>query len=180
MNISLIFKLRHIRTCHLNQKVHCEHCSKSYTDLMSLKAHKIKEHDMNAPYHCESCGQPFLFLSQYKIHSTRSVCKRRRRKQDEKVSEVICPICNRSFSSETNLKRHNNTIHLKIKKFECETCSKSFSQKVSILLRIFPPKTSNCSRGFQKHSGSYDLIEHIFVIGFLKSPEQRTKRILEI
>lgn len=48
---------RHMKAKHLKLKAVCEICNKAYSDSMTLKDHKMREHGMEAPYQCGNCGK---------------------------------------------------------------------------------------------------------------------------
>ena len=54
----------------------------------------------------------------------------------KQTKKYQCQKCGKPFFSKTNLRRHNNTIHLGIKKFSCEFCKKEFNQKLNMRSHI--------------------------------------------
>jgi uncharacterized Zn-finger protein len=66
-----------------------------------------------------------------------------------------CSICNKTFSTNTNLQRHIKTVHEKIKRFTCAHCPKSFYRKEHLQRHIARchtftnDSTTNSNRPFE-------------------------------
>ena len=44
----------------------------------------------------------------------------------------MCEICSKSFGNNSDMKRHQRTVHENEKPFECEICLKSFGGKITL------------------------------------------------
>ena len=60
----------------------------------------------------------------------------------ESVASVVC---GKSFTRESKLKQHIDSVHRKIKPFECPVCYKSFTEKGSMLRHLKSMHTDNAS-----------------------------------
>lgn len=144
----------------------CSTCGKSLSSLQGLKRHETKFHnsaknslDINNSKSktlkltfCDVCERPFYGMKSMKVHRISHM------NQEEKMlllasSETttnsedakylfMCPMCNKSFSSEHMLKVHEN-IHLGTKPFVCEICD-----KVSQLANLNSPNISHLQGSF--------------------------------
>ena len=84
--------------------------------------------------------------------------------EPKKKHPFQCDICDKLFSSKSNLKKHIDTIHLKLKSHKCEECGKTFNQKGnlkyhvnSVHLKIKPYKCEECWKTF---GSEQDLKRH--------------------
>lgn len=128
--------IRHFRTSHIKTRFQCDLCNRLYTDPAVLKQHKVTKHNLEAPYKCDACNISFIYQSMLKnhqrLHMKGYAFKPKKTAEERKNMTFQCTTCFKIFKNEPNLKRHNDTVHLKIKKYFCPTCEKAFSQKTAL------------------------------------------------
>ncbi|XP_035784823.1 zinc finger protein 11-like [Anopheles albimanus] len=98
----------------------CPLCERNFSSNENLKRHMNVHTDK---YKCERCGKTFQNKRRLKDHMAAKVpCNER----TGPSTSSICPLCERNFSSNENLKRHMN-VHTD--KYKCERCGKTFQNK---------------------------------------------------
>lgn len=127
----------------------CKFCTKSFIKARHLRRHILTHNEVN-PYRCKTCDSCFSRYDHLKIHQIHCTGKRPRLevcipkislddvgrgwqiKYGSKTSEYKntfdCEACSRSFSSSSNLSRHNTMFHL-AKLFKCTRCGSSFANE---------------------------------------------------
>lgn len=125
----------------------CKFCTKSFMKARNLRRHILTHNEVN-PYRCKTCDSCFSRYDHLKVHQTHCTGKRPRlevcipkitlddvgqgwktkygSKTAEKKDCFDCEACARSFSSSSNLSRHNTMFHL-LKLFKCASCGSSFA-----------------------------------------------------
>jgi len=81
------------------------------------------------------------------------------------MCKLTCEICEKVFSTKSNLKTHISTIHDKQKKYECEHCNKEFGQKGNLNYHIssvhLKQKKYECEHCNKAFINKGDLKHHI-------------------
>lgn len=97
----------------------CKECSKVFKNPYQLKIHQQSVH---RSYKCKKCSRGFKNEKELLLHMDR-----------HKKEELFrCQHCNKTFTNNTNMRRHEK-LHLSaIKTFGCGTCGKTFSQKTNL------------------------------------------------
>jgi KRAB domain-containing zinc finger protein len=146
---------RHLRIHNDTSNYLCEECGKSYRSLDGLSYHKALNHretnDSSAPlFKCSKCNKPFTHQIQLKVHLKNSHQRAKsvytceicipaatfERKDvfknhvalHERSKPFTCRICDKYFSSRSNLQSHSRT-HDPSVALQCPNCSKKFSSK---------------------------------------------------
>ena len=70
---------------------------------------------------------------------------------------LSCEICNKTFSTKGNLKKHVSSVHERKKPFECEICNKVFFEKGTLKIHI-------SSVHEKKKSFECDICEKTFAV----------------
>jgi len=148
----------HMKSNHgVKSMYECKLClDKSYKTHQALAGHVKSFHSKSARsvgkvrtkpgQICESCGQVRLKNHQcqekesqntncpvcHKEMSGKSLKAHLQYHRKKQVSSYLCQFCNKSFTTETSLKRHI-LIHENLKPFTCPVCEKSFRQKCSLI-----------------------------------------------
>lgn len=122
----------------------CKFCTKTFIKPQSLRRH-ILTHTEVKPYRCKACDSCFSRHDHLKLHQTRCNGKRQRlelciakvslddvgkgwQKLGKAQQNVFhCSSCSRSFSSQSNLRRHMSMSHVSKKPFSCIHCGNSFT-----------------------------------------------------
>ena len=113
--------LIHCNEVHNDEEHKCKMCPLKFTDLLSLKNHKLSEH--RAEMKCTICEEKFYTSLQLEYHTNKV----------HGLNVYECENCPRKFYLQALCKRHNETVHLKIKPFQCEECSETFASKIQRL-----------------------------------------------
>uniref|UniRef100_A0A182Y4X3 C2H2-type domain-containing protein n=1 Tax=Anopheles stephensi TaxID=30069 RepID=A0A182Y4X3_ANOST len=101
----------------------CDVCGKSYSSSRSLQNHKWRIHTPAAerPFCCDVCGETFVkdyLLKQHLIHHLA---------KHKKLNH--CNECERSFTTATVLKCHQQTFHGGGFNWICDICAKGFNSR---------------------------------------------------
>ncbi|EFX79479.1 hypothetical protein DAPPUDRAFT_6281, partial [Daphnia pulex] len=147
---------RHLRTHNKTSAYLCEECGKSYRSLDGLSYHKALNHretnDSSAEslLKCSKCNKSFTNQIQLNVHLKNSHHRAKsvytceiciptaifERKDvfknhvalHERVKPFACRICDKNFSSRSNLQSHARTHDASVA-LQCPNCSKKFSSK---------------------------------------------------
>ncbi len=131
----------------------CSECRKCFANQIQLKVHLKNSHQRaKSVYTCTNCIPPSTFERKdvFKNHLA----------LHEGAKPFTCHICDKNFSSRSNLQSHSRT-HEASSSLQCPTCSKKFNSKKKFnlhvpecLSRIFCP---SCKFICQREE---DLTEH--------------------
>ena len=130
-------RLRHESLVHAKdpQKYECQQCDKSYSNINALTYHVTKHQEDVVKPCCVQCGSQFS--------SSDSLAKHLEFVHHEgaKHARHECDVCGKSFTLETNLKRHDRESHFGSKFnidyyegykplaiFECRECDMKFKR----------------------------------------------------
>ena len=108
---------QHIKI-HTGVKTHlCSKCGKVFTDLSTLKQHKMHVHgEGERKYTCDHCQKKFYSKSHCDEH----------KRTHTKETPYKCSECGREYAYPLSLKRHART-HTGVKNYKCTHCGKNFA-----------------------------------------------------
>lgn len=146
-NLNLGESLQHQQGGKGGRRLTCNQCSLSFSDLVTLKAHKQTHKGTGqAPlYSCNQCGKTFTQACNLKVHqrihsgqglhlcshcgkgfpSFSDLKTHKCRQTGDKP--YCCTVCGNKFSRLWNLKLHRR-IHTQEKPHQCTMCDKSFTR----------------------------------------------------
>lgn len=97
----------------------CLVCGRDFAKKYLLRVHFHETHCCKDVYKCKSCGKVFNMVSKYwqhaQLHARRHVCK----------------MCDRAFTTSTEVKRHEMTVHLN-KSYFCVYCPETFTSAADL------------------------------------------------
>ncbi|XP_050067214.1 zinc finger protein 888-like [Anopheles maculipalpis] len=101
----------------------CDVCGKSYSSSRSLQNHKWRIHTPAAqrPFCCDVCGETFVKDYLLKQHLVHHLAKHKKLNH--------CNVCERSFTTATVLKCHQQTFHGGGFNWICDICAKGFNSR---------------------------------------------------
>ncbi len=122
-----IMYLKNHEKSHQDRSIDCPHCSKTYTNPYSLKAHVNRVHDKIKKVSCDLCEKEFLTNQEKKSHM--DLAHAASSTEEKNVKNHTCELCSSSFYTIKKLKTHVERVHEKIKKVPCkhEGCEKMFT-----------------------------------------------------
>ena len=143
----------HVKSNHDTKTYSCKKCSKIFKTPQSYAGHVKSAHQQKTlpkdKFHriCEICGQSLVQghqcdqITEKDKKVTCHICQKTMESKSLRahiqyhrkmeVTKNVCQFCNRSFTTETSLKRHI-LIHQNLKPFTCSVCEKGFRQKSTL------------------------------------------------
>uniref|UniRef100_A0A8D8SZ40 Zinc finger protein 112 n=1 Tax=Cacopsylla melanoneura TaxID=428564 RepID=A0A8D8SZ40_9HEMI len=140
---------RHLKSVHLKIKdLCCDLCGKAFSCQTNLAAHK-KTHSGDKPYVCETCGKSFAQNASLKYHhdTVHALVKKRlfqcsqcpkkfyrnsklnaHLKIHTEERAYFCDICNHSFKTDNEVKKHKRFVHTDERPHSCQYCSATFKK----------------------------------------------------
>lgn len=140
---------RHLKSVHLKIKdLCCDLCGKAFSCQTNLAAHK-KTHSGDKPYVCETCGKSFAQNASLKYHhdTVHALVKKRlfgcsrcpkkfyrnsklnaHLKIHTEERAYFCDICNHSFKTDNEVKKHKRFVHTDERPHACQYCSATFKK----------------------------------------------------
>lgn len=116
---------KHIEHVHGDKNIACEICGKLYTCVENLRLH-LRYHQPPS-YICsqQGCGKKFHQKVLWEHHE----------KKHTDFKPFNCDVCNSSFYSVRDLKRHYQRVHEKVTR-KCFLCEMQFSRKDKYRLHL--------------------------------------------
>ena len=109
---------RHVKTSHSNVRFQCRVCQKKFTCRASLQHHERVKH---IEIRCKVCCESFATKSDEEAH----VCSGSR----PNTSSHPCGICQKIFTTSSNLYKHFRSSHTAV---TCKECSKQFGNRTEL------------------------------------------------
>ncbi|KAJ8707291.1 hypothetical protein PYW08_011425 [Mythimna loreyi] len=139
-----------------NTSLTCVICEKTSKSKLTLVQHLILHTDRKRTHVCDICGKSFYHKNDLIEH----------RKLHDDARPYKCEICQYTFKTEPNLRKHAITIHFRPKQFACKDCGKCFRLGKELVVHsavhsdVKPYKCTFCEKGFRlRHS----LQKHIAI-----------------
>ena len=92
----------HNQAKHKSRFFKCEHCGEKLSQKVTLIAHVKRRHPLQPrkDHHCFKCNRSFASASTKRAHE-KSGCK----------DTFLCDYCNKHFSRQDSMRRHQRTFH---------------------------------------------------------------------
>lgn len=120
-------------------------------DMFSVKSENESSPKVKRPFKCETCEATFLIHSEYNKHTKThgknrfqcSTCNKwfakryllnAHHKTHTGAKNHECTMCQKRYTSQSNLDRHIRVFHCQERQHKCTTCHKMFSQLSSLRL----------------------------------------------
>ena len=98
-----------------------------------MKRHIKVVHEGHKPYPCTKCQRSFGSKQDLTSHSLSCLNKTVHERKIVGIPSVMCPICNKGFTAERNIKRHIQVVHEGHKPFHCAPCQHNFGSKQELM-----------------------------------------------
>jgi len=131
----------------------CYLCDKKYQTACSLQQH-LKDGHSAVKFPCDLCNREFAALRYLKEHKVKKHSDR---------PKPVCPICHKSFHSQSELISHT-TVHTGERPYACHICPKTFRTRAVLRTHIKAhiglrdKVCEQCGQGFIQKS---DLVKHL-------------------
>ncbi|XP_052072774.1 zinc finger protein with KRAB and SCAN domains 7-like isoform X3 [Mytilus californianus] len=115
-------KLAHVaESCKKGTTFMCDECGKSFNTKCGMNKHIRSKHrgEQGMPHQCTNCGYKCIEKHQMERHC-------RKYHGSEKLQ---CTYCNKLFTTQSGLKRHEISHHLLSPLLQCSECSLNFTRK---------------------------------------------------
>jgi len=121
----------HLAKEHLDIKIQCKNCSKTFHSTKNLKLHMVCHqpgyNDRNYSCDVKDCGKTFLRRSMLRRHI--------RVVHDGLAPSYKCEYCSKTLSSKMSLRDHTK-IHSGLRPYQCEICQQTFARKNYLISHI--------------------------------------------
>ena len=97
----------------------CSDCGKGFSELISLEAHVIQEHNEENSFECKTCRSLYSTKENLWAHITQN--------HERKFN---CDSCEQSFQNEQELKLHDDEDHMN--NYDCDQCDYQSHSQVSL------------------------------------------------
>lgn len=148
----------------------CELCSQSFVSVSQLVKHKQRHEEEKKTFICEICGKHFVGQADFAEHQH----------VHTEESSFPCNMCDRSFTTSHNLKRHK-LLHVKDGR-KCRVCGVLFCRRHNHIL--FLPQADSVTESEQDSSivepqnvNSNSMSENSLVEKCSPEPEPKTNTI---
>jgi uncharacterized Zn-finger protein len=116
--------IRHNESVHYQERFECPSCDLTFSRRDNFQLHSINKHQKN-PKTCGTCGMKFKNYSDLERHS-----------EKEKCSTLKCQICQKTFSYQSALRRHNIeacNYEDKVYVLVCNLCETTFKRTSNLV-----------------------------------------------
>ncbi len=135
-------------------RVLCEFCLKSFTNVGHLKTHMEITHPEECKFTCSHCDRRFLEESQRASHGIRA----------HRLIERNCDECGQIFGHLDELTRHIEKEHPNVQKFPCEKCDRKFVSIEKLRnhqIYFHSTKTAECDFCKKSYADQKNLRRHV-------------------
>nr|CAH7736314.1 unnamed protein product [Callosobruchus chinensis] len=102
----------------------CSTCGKTFRRKQNLDVHIRSIHKMVRSYKCRHCDKSFSYAVSLKSHMVTHAAI-----TGERLTQLMCNLCNKGFLHQSSLTYHKETAHNTGNIFVCVKCGKRFNHK---------------------------------------------------
>jgi uncharacterized C2H2 Zn-finger protein len=96
-----------------SSKYQCDKCDREFGSIIALRAHRIRKTPCTEIIQCKKCDMVFLYPSHLVRHNNRkNECTKKQPVVIKLKVSPTCKFCNKSYATNTTLKRHLTTCKL--------------------------------------------------------------------
>lgn len=96
----------------------CDKCPKTFKSHNGLKNHLLA-HTNDFKFLCPHCGVGYMYKSEFDAHCGKH----------ENRKPYQCKVCDKTFTTNSNMRAHERAAHKEVKVFNCMECTRTFSCK---------------------------------------------------
>ena len=126
---ALNIHMKNLHEVNAKDPIKCNLCEFAFTRKRGLRRHQISKHSGGSTKKCEICEQEFS-VGHFKKHFEKEHEGNQKVKPKVPIEELICKVCEKSYSDKISLVRHIDRQHSNQHKlFKCISCEKEFKAK---------------------------------------------------
>ncbi|XP_051528618.1 zinc finger and BTB domain-containing protein 40-like [Myxocyprinus asiaticus] len=130
VSFSSLDELRqHIQEVHPKELHQCPECSKIFNSKANLEKH-MNVHEGNKPYSCKACNKSYQTLSGLWYHNRTAHPEIVFAQGNKPIKSLLhCDKCDKTFSNQNSLLKHQITNHTEVRLWKCVNCGRTLTSE---------------------------------------------------